>query len=156
MSVIGLAQSGHRNGAAECPLSGVKRTSSRLLAMSAFDPKQTSASQNLLWRKIAIDPITFADSTGVDCGFSAFSRKPHIGKKSIHSYTEPFDDYFVERGLNTEKFIPASSLYRYANWCAAKTRPHVATSRSLPARRITMAGRFRFKGNSEVREAQLE
>src|SRR6516162_4719002 len=33
-----LAQSGHHGRADQCPLSGVKRTSSRHTAMSAFDP----------------------------------------------------------------------------------------------------------------------
>jgi hypothetical protein len=36
-----LAQSGHHNCAAECPLSGVKRTSTGGNPMSAFDPKAT-------------------------------------------------------------------------------------------------------------------
>ena len=37
-----LAQSGHSNGAAECPLLGVKRTSQLAGGMSANDPKRTS------------------------------------------------------------------------------------------------------------------
>jgi hypothetical protein len=38
-----LAQSGHPSRAAECPLLGVKRTCRLRNAMSAFDPKRTSA-----------------------------------------------------------------------------------------------------------------
>jgi putative tryptophan/tyrosine transport system substrate-binding protein len=38
-----LAQSRHRDGAGECPLLGVKRTSRFLGRMSAFDPKRTLA-----------------------------------------------------------------------------------------------------------------
>jgi hypothetical protein len=37
-----MAQSGHHDRAAECPLLGVKRTSGRGASMSAFDPKRTS------------------------------------------------------------------------------------------------------------------
>jgi hypothetical protein len=37
-----LAQSGHRDGAEECPLLGERRTSRGMAPMSAFDPKQTS------------------------------------------------------------------------------------------------------------------
>ena len=37
-----MAQSGHRDLTAECPLSGVKRTWPNRAAMSAFDPKRTS------------------------------------------------------------------------------------------------------------------
>jgi hypothetical protein len=37
------AYSGHRGGAEECPLLGVKRTSDFQCVMSAFDPKRTSA-----------------------------------------------------------------------------------------------------------------
>jgi hypothetical protein len=33
-----VAQSGHENGAERCLLSGVKRTSAKTFAMSAFDP----------------------------------------------------------------------------------------------------------------------
>jgi hypothetical protein len=42
-TVVLLEYSGARaaNYAAECPLSGVKRTSRRIIAMSAFDPKRT-------------------------------------------------------------------------------------------------------------------
>jgi hypothetical protein len=29
-----------------------------------------------------------------------------LEQKGIRSYTEPFDDHFVERALKTEKFIP--------------------------------------------------
>jgi hypothetical protein len=36
-----LAQSGHRVALNHCPLSGVKRTFSRSLAVSAFDPNRT-------------------------------------------------------------------------------------------------------------------
>jgi hypothetical protein len=36
-----LALNGHANGAARCPLSGVKRTKSKQGALSASDPKQT-------------------------------------------------------------------------------------------------------------------
>src|SRR5689334_19178914 len=42
-----LAQSGHHNCAAECPLSGVKRTSTGGNPMSAFDPKRTLRSYHL-------------------------------------------------------------------------------------------------------------
>src|SRR5262249_34859854 len=37
----GLALSGHRTHADECPLLGVKRTSGEGASMSAFDPKRT-------------------------------------------------------------------------------------------------------------------
>ena len=37
-----LALSGHGNGATQCPLLGVKRTSPEHPLMSAFDPKRTS------------------------------------------------------------------------------------------------------------------
>ena len=43
-----LAQSGHRHGGEECPLSGVKRTSEFYGVMSACDPKRTSRSRHLL------------------------------------------------------------------------------------------------------------
>ena len=36
------AQSGHHDRAERCPLLGVKRTSGKLAAMSANDPKRTS------------------------------------------------------------------------------------------------------------------
>jgi hypothetical protein len=36
-----MAHSGHRRAAAQCPLSGVKRTCPGLVAMSANDPKTT-------------------------------------------------------------------------------------------------------------------
>ena len=39
------AQSGHHHRAEPCPLSGVKRTSRRIIAMSAFDPKRTFTGQ---------------------------------------------------------------------------------------------------------------
>jgi hypothetical protein len=39
-----LAQSGHSDTLNQCPLLGAKRTFSRSLAMSAFDPKRTFAS----------------------------------------------------------------------------------------------------------------
>jgi hypothetical protein len=38
-----MAQSGHADGAAECPLLGVKRTSDCRASMCAYDPKRTSA-----------------------------------------------------------------------------------------------------------------
>src|SRR5215831_15210073 len=41
-----LAQSGHHDRAEPCPLLGVKRTSSRRAAMSAYDPKRTWAAQD--------------------------------------------------------------------------------------------------------------
>src|ERR1700752_3408848 len=31
-----------------------------------------------------------------------FSRKPHIGTKKLHGYTEPFYDYFVTPALNAK------------------------------------------------------
>jgi hypothetical protein len=37
-----MAQSRHPDRVGECLLSGVKRTSQRLVEMSAFDPKRTS------------------------------------------------------------------------------------------------------------------
>ena len=38
-----MAQSGHRDGAEQRPLLGVKRTWIKRVVMSAFDPKRTSA-----------------------------------------------------------------------------------------------------------------
>jgi hypothetical protein len=52
-----LAQSGRRAGAEQCPLSGVKRTSRLIDAMSAFDPKQT-------WRDYASALLFVQSSIG--------------------------------------------------------------------------------------------
>jgi hypothetical protein len=43
-----LAQSGHLSLSSRCPLLGVKRTSVESGAMSAFDPKRTSATDVIL------------------------------------------------------------------------------------------------------------
>ena len=43
-----LALSGHRRAYGECPLSGVKRTSYGLVAMSVNDPKRTSARPSII------------------------------------------------------------------------------------------------------------
>jgi hypothetical protein len=44
-----LAQSRHRGGAAECPLSGVKRTCRGHRESVAIDPKRISASPQDVW-----------------------------------------------------------------------------------------------------------
>jgi hypothetical protein len=42
-----MAQSGHADGAAECTLLGVKRTSDCRASMCAYDPKRKSAQPQL-------------------------------------------------------------------------------------------------------------
>ena len=56
ISATKSAQSGHRDGGEECPLSGVKRTSPFDQAVAANDPKRTWASPELLLRKMAVEP----------------------------------------------------------------------------------------------------
>src|ERR1700740_236473 len=52
-----LAQSGHRDRAAECPLLGVKRTSVFQSAMSAFDPKRTWVAKDCCPATLPLNPI---------------------------------------------------------------------------------------------------
>jgi hypothetical protein len=56
-----LAQSGHADCAAECPLLGVKRTSTGANPMSAFDPKRTLNAPN---------------GPAVEAGFSHYQNAP--------------------------------------------------------------------------------
>src|SRR6516162_3296200 len=52
-----MAQSEHPTVARQCPLLGVKRTSTVADLMSAFDPKRTSAAQHYRQRNDRLDPF---------------------------------------------------------------------------------------------------
>jgi len=71
-----LAQSGHPDALNQCPLLGVKRTSSGLDPMSAYDPKRTLSA---LWRGNYFAARLFSRGTGdsgTGCG-------DHIGQATV-------------------------------------------------------------------------
>src|SRR6516165_1313342 len=134
-----MAQSGHRCGALECPLSGVKRTSGGRASMSAFDPKRTSAAriccdaqcspQHGRVRSSAggqpvrrRDFISLLGTTAAAWPFAARAQQPtmsvigFLGSDSPELYTDRLRAF--RRGLKVAGYIESENVvieYRWAN-----------------------------------------